>query len=785
MIINQRKRRDKLVSLKILLIRGVCIFIVFLQSCKVEIDRAPYLDSGLSIEERVEDLLGRMTLEEKAAQTQCTAAESFITENIIDTVKAKSVLVNGLGQVRDYFHADEASSVRIHNWIQRYLVEETRLGIPAIIHGEGLHGYVNNKATSFPQASALASTFNPELIDSVYSVIAREARSRGVSQLLSPVLDVVRDPRWGRFSESFGEDPYLCGEIAVHVVNAMQGKNQAIDHSEHVIATLKHFPGHGTTLGGLNCAPIVGTERELKEIFMYPFEQAVKRSGALAVMASYGEFDGIPTHTNSFLLRDILRKDWGFDGIVVSDYFAIRLLTMGWQWEFYRHFIAKDTVEAAKMAIEAGVNIEMVEQECYPALVDLVKNGEVSEELLDEMVKEVLRLKFKLGLFENPYVNEERAIEISNRIESKELALEAAKQGVVMLKNEKQCLPLTREKYSRIAVIGPNANNVNLGDYSTEDPKYFVTVREGIQKRAGEDFIVSYAEGCKITTPLQENEGQLKMDRQLIEEAVKVARQADIIILAVGADRNSDREGRDRSNVQLVGLQKELIDRITSLGKPVVLTIFGGKVYAMPSIYEQSEAVFHCWNLGQETGNGLAAVLFGDHSPGGKLTVSIPISEGHIPVYYNKKPSAYMRDYMFENNPGGFIYPFGYGLSYTSFSLSDLEIDKDAITPEENLHISVNVTNTGKYEGAEVIQLYLRDLVSSVTRPMKQLKDFKRVFLKPGETVRVELIITPEKLAFYDREMKLTVEPGDFEIMVGNSSRDEDLKKMQFTVYQN
>ncbi len=328
---NQKEKGEKLIRFNILLISGITMFIFLLQSCKTEKDGVPYLNSSLSIEERVEDLLDRMTLEEKAMQTQCTAAQSFVLESIIDTVKAKSVLVNGLGQIRDYFHADEPTSVRIHNWIQGYLVEETRLGIPAIIHGEGLHGYVNNKATSFPQASALASTFNLELIDSVYSVIAREARSRGVAQLLSPVLDVVRDPRWGRFSESFGEDPYLGGEIAVHAVNAMQGKNQAIDHPEHVIATLKHFPGHGTTTGGLNCAPIVGTERELREVFMYPFEQVVKRSGALAVMASYGEFDGIPTHTNSYLLRDVLRKDWGFNGIVVSDYFAIRLLTRGWQ----------------------------------------------------------------------------------------------------------------------------------------------------------------------------------------------------------------------------------------------------------------------------------------------------------------------------------------------------------------------------------------------------------------------------------------------------------------------
>ncbi|MFW5872559.1 MAG: glycoside hydrolase family 3 protein, partial [bacterium] len=289
-----------------------------------------YKDPKAPVEERVADLLARMTLEEKIAQVQCMEIDSLLLDDKVDMNKVAENLDEGIGQLRDYFHVNEVASVQAHNQVQKYLMEETRLGIPAIIHGEGLHGYVNDKATSFPQASAMASTFNLELIDSVYSTIAREARSRGVAHLLSPVLDVVRDPKWGRFSESFGEDPYLAGEIAVQVVNSMQGENQDIASNDHVIATLKHFPGHGTTVAGLNCAPIVATERELKEVYMYPFEQAVKRAGALAVMASYGEYDGIPTHTNPNLLKDVLRDQWGFNGIVVSDYFAIPLLTTGW-----------------------------------------------------------------------------------------------------------------------------------------------------------------------------------------------------------------------------------------------------------------------------------------------------------------------------------------------------------------------------------------------------------------------------------------------------------------------
>ncbi|MFW5872584.1 MAG: glycoside hydrolase family 3 C-terminal domain-containing protein, partial [bacterium] len=415
-------------------------------------------------------------------------------------------------------------------------------------------------------------------------------------------------------------------------------------------------------------------------------------------------------------------------------------------------------------------------------LTNLVKQGEIPEDLVDEMVSEVLTLKFRLGLFENPYADENRALEISNDPATKALALEAAKQGVIMLKNDNNTLPISSEKYKKIAVIGPNADTVNLGDYSTEDPKYFVTVLEGIEKRAGNDFEVIYSKGCNITTPLPGNELKLENDRLMIKEAVKVAKKADIIVLAIGADRNSDREGRDRSNIQLVGLQKQLIDEITALGKPVVLSIFGGKIYAMPSIYEKSSAVFNCWNLGQETGNGLAAVLFGDHSPAGKLTVSIPISEGHIPANYNKKPSSYMRDFMFEKNPGGAIYPFGFGLSYTSFDIKNIKLEKDTIQVDETVKIFAEITNIGDYDGAEVVQLYVRDMVSSVTRPMKQLKDFDRVFLKKGETAKIEFTITPEKLSFYDRNMDFKVEPGEFALMIGNSSRDEDLKEISLFV---
>jgi beta-glucosidase len=533
-------------------------------------ESAGYKDDKLTVDQRVDDLLSRMTLDEKVAQTFCLSSEWFITENEIDTVKLAKALEHGIGQLRDYFVTDDANSVRITNWVQQYLAKNTRLGIPAIFHGEGLHGYVNNYATSFPQAIALAGSWNLDLIEQVYGITAAEARSRGVQQLLSPVLDIARDPRWGRFSETFGEDPYLNGEIGVRIVKSFQGENQQLNNSKHVMATLKHFPGSGTTVGGLNVAPMVTTERDLREVFLYPFKQAVMRGGAMGVMAFYGEYDGIPVHTNTWLLRDILRKEWGFKGIVVSDYFALKLLTQGWQWEFNRHQVAKDSAEAAQLAINAGVNIEMIVVECYSALKDLVKSGKVPQSVLDGAVKEILACKFKLGLFENPYADKQHAESVSNNPVSRAVALEAAKQSIIMLKNENNLLPIKPGSIKKIAVIGPNAKDTILGDYSTKHPKYFVSVYDGIKQRAGDRFEVGYEIGCRILPPTTEYADELKKDKQRIEQAVALAKASDIIVLAVGGNIETDREGRDRSQLEMLGLQKELITRIYETGKPVV-----------------------------------------------------------------------------------------------------------------------------------------------------------------------------------------------------------------------
>lgn len=532
---------------------------------------------------------------------------------------------------------------------------------------------------------------------------------------------------------------------------------------------------------------MVSGERDYREIFLYPFKQAVQRGKAMSVMAFYGEYDGIPTHTNTHLLRDILRKEWVFKGIVVSDYFALDILGKGWIWEFNRHQVANDSVEAARLAMTAGVNVEMVFTQSYYALKDLIRSGKLSEKIIDDAVREILTCKFQLGLFENNRADAAKALAVTNNPNNIFIAFDAAKQGITMLKNRNNILPLSQTKNQKIAVIGPNATDTILGDYSTGKPIYFVSVLDGIKERAGADYEILYARGCNITPNTPEFAMKIKTDRELLKQAMAVARNADVIVLAVGGNVDTDREGRDRSDLQMLGLQNELIDSVSTLGKPVVLSLFGGKLYAIHETYKKVDATLLCWTLGQETGNAFAAILFGDANPSGKLTVSIPVSTGHLPCYYTKKPTAYGRMYYYyyyyyEEYVGSAFYPFGYGLSYTTFDIKNVKSERSTIMPNETINVTADVTNTGAVEGAEVVQMYIRDVVSSVTRPMKQLKYFKRVALKPGETQQVTFKITPEKLSFYDRNMNFIVVPGEFEVMVGNSSLDKDLKLLKFEV---
>jgi beta-glucosidase len=755
-----------------------------------------YRNPKLSVERRVKDLLSRMTLKEKIAQMLCIWQQKSSTmvdeKGRFDLQKAKSHFKDraGLGQVGRPSDAGGGRNARemaeLTNDIQKFFVENTRLGIPVVFHEECLHGHAAVDGTSFSQPIGLGATFDPELVRRLFEMTAAEARARGTHQALTPVVDVAREPRWGRVEETFGEDPYLVSRLGIAAVQGFQG-DATFQDKQHVIATLKHFAAHGQPESGTNCAPVNVSERILREVFLYPFKKALEEGGAISVMASYNEIDGVPSHANKWLLRDLLRKEWGFTGYVVSDYFAVRELCE--RPELFGNHLAEDRRQAARLAVEAGVNIELPDPDCYPYIVDLVRKGTVKEKLIDELVAPMLAWKFRLGLFEDPYVDTGVAEQIVGCEAHRELALQAARETITLLKNDGGLAPLDPHKIRTIAVIGPNADRQMLGGYSGV-PKHYTTLLQGIRDRVGTSINVLCHEGCKITIGGSWQQDEVTAsdpteDRNSIAEAVKVAQQADIVVLAIGDNEQTSRETwalnhlGDRASLDLVGRQDELIDAVAATGKPIAAILFNGRPISIRNLAAKAAAIFECWYLGQETGRALAEVLFGDFNPGGKLPITIPRSVGHIPAYYNHKPAA-RRGYLFDDATP--LYAFGFGLSYTQFAFGKPRLKKSGIGKTESTTVRVDVTNTGSRAGDEVVQMYIRDKVSSVTRPVKELKGFQRVTLAPGETKTVSLEIAPEHLAFYDIDMNYVVEPGEFEILVGNSSRDQDLQRVLLRV---
>ncbi len=764
---------------------------------KAALENARYKNSNLPIADRVADLLSRMTLEEKAAQMvgvwQGKSTTLVDETGNFDLEKAKAHYKDGhgLGQVGRPSDAGGGKNAReqaeLTNAIQKFFIENSRLGIPVIFHEECLHGQAAPEGTSFPQPIGLGATFDPDLVRRLFAMTAEEARLRGTHQALTPVVDVAREPRWGRVEETYGEDPYLVSRLGIAAVQGFQGDG-TFKNKTSIIATLKHFAAHGQPESGTNCAPVNVSERVLRETFLFPFKKAIQKGGAMSVMASYNEIDGVPSHANRWLLRKILREEWGFKGFVVSDYYAIRELHVRADFGLGNH-VAKDGKEAALLAACAGVNIELPEPDCYKHLVELVREGRLEESVLDELVAAMLTYKFKLGLFDDPYVDPDTAERIVGSTANQQLALQAARETITLLKNDHGTAPLDIKKIKTLAVIGPNADRELLGGYSGK-PKHISTVLEGIRARVGNSVKVLYHEGCKITIggSWQQDEvvpSDPEEDRQSIAEAVKVAQQADVIVLAIGGNEQTSREAwalnhlGDRADLDLVGLQNELVNAVAALGKPVIAFLFNGRPLAVRNLVEKAPVIFECWYLGQETGQAVAEVLFGDTNPGGKLPITIPRSVGHIPAYYNYKPFA-RRGYLFESVKP--LFAFGFGLSYTQFKFGQPRLEKSIIRANESTRVFIEVTNVGRVSGDEVVQMYIRDRVSSVTRPVKELKGFQRITLAPGETKTVALDITPEHLAFYDIDMNYVVEPGEFEIMVGNSSRDEDLQKTMLIV---
>lgn len=743
-------------------------------------DTLPYKSPELSSMERAKDLLNRLSLEEKACQLMAVwdgIPFPFDTAFLKDTIKFRSVFGNGVNSVQPSF-TDLKTTIEIRNAIQKFLLEKTRWGIPAIFVDEGQHGLMRPDATSFPQAIGLACSWDPLLFQKVYATVAHEMRSRGTHHVLSPVIDVCRDPRWGRVEETYGEDPYLNGVLGIAAVRGFQGTSTGQIGPENVAATLKHLAGHGQPEGGINQAPANYSLRVLREFHLPPFKMNIDSAHPVAVMPSYNEVDGVPSHINRWLFQDILRKEWGYKGMVVSDYFGIDQL-------FEKQFVVASKEEAAEKAFNAGVQCEFPMSNYYHALPALVKNGKINQAEIDSAVFKVLALKFALGIFDNPYIDFKQAEVVSKSEASAALALQAAQEAIVLLKNEGDLLPLSTTKYKKIAVVGPCAKDIYFGGYSGE-PYQKVSLLDGIKAKVKGKAEVLFAQGCKLTTTTSNSFYNWKRDSievapreenlKLIAEAAETAKNADVIILAIGENDLLCREAwaknhiGDNLTLDLFGEQQDLVNAMVALSKPVVVYLMNGRPLSINSVVKNVPAIIEGWYMGQATGTAAANIIFGDVNPSGKLTITFPKSAGQLPMYYNHKPSAQYHNYISGDVKP--LFPFGYGLSYTTFSYSKPRLSNTTIKTDGKVKVMVDITNSGKMKGDEIIQLYIRDKVSSVTRPVKELKDFRRISLAPGQTKTVEFSIDKSKLLFWDIHMNYTVEPGEFDIMVGNSSEN-------------
>jgi beta-glucosidase len=723
----------------------------------------PYKNPDLNIEDRVNDLISRMMSEEKAHQL----ASFFPNANV-------------------------------------------RLGIPHMQAGEALHGICLPEATSFPMAIALASTWDPTLIENMATIIAKEARALGVHHVYSPMLGVARDPRWGRTEESYGEDPYLVSRIGAAFIKGLQGSGEKRFDENHVIATAKHFIADGEPIAGLNGSAFDVSERMLHEIHLPPFKAAVEEARVGSIMPAHHSLNGIPCHANKFIMNDILRNTYGFDGLVVCDNNDIFNLM-----EFMR--IAKTWAEAARLSLEAGIDSELAWERpwdtgrAYGApLLEAVENGAIPAGLLDRATKNVLRAKFKLGLFDDgsevidwqdyelsgekgkkgyqvvtysdsirgrdlggDYFNtldrltnpRENFGTVLNDPAHDKMALEVARKAIILLKNENDTLPLDRAKLKRIAVIGPNADEELLGGYSTPKPRYFVSVLDGIRTHVGDDTKVLYAEGVSIEDFEREEN---------IAEAVSIAQRSDVAVVVVGGNEITCKENEDRDDLELVGKQQELVEAIHATGTPVVVLLLHGRPLAIPWIKEHVPAILDGWYLGQETGNAAADVLFGDVNPGGKLPMTFPRNVGQVPIYYNIMPPG--RPGRYFQSKAEPLWPFGHGLSYTTFSYSGLQMHATSST---SANVSFLLQNAGDRTGDEVVQLYIRDEYASVARPVMELKRFQRITLGPGETGTMIFKLDKDAFAFYDEKTDdWIVEPGEFTIMIGSSSSDIRISKI-------
>jgi beta-glucosidase len=752
-----------------------------------------YLNPALSNWERADHLLAEMTLEEKIAQLAGIWTSDLIDENQrFVQEKAASMIPHGTGHVTRIGAVSmlpPEQSAELANVIQRYLVEGTRLGIPAIVHEESCAGYTAKGATSFPQAIGQAATWEPELVAQAATVIRQQMRAVGAHHTLAPVLDVARDPRWGRLEETYGEDPFLISTIANAYINGIQGT----DWHQGIVATAKHFIGYGFSEGGLNWAPAYIPERLRREIYLTPFAAAIKEAKVGSVMNAYQELDGIPAGSDKALMVDLLRGELGFDSVVVADYFTINMFV-----EY--HHIAANKAEAAKYGLEAGIDVELPAADCYgKPLLDALSRGDIDIALVDASVRRILEMKVRLGLFENPYVDTGAILNLYGRTEQNDLTRTLAEKSIVLLKND-GVLPLSSQLRS-IAVIGPSADSARLmqGDYHypshmegitsaneanmeapapaekrrvvnwEEHRPPTTTVLAGVRQLVSSETTVHYAKGCDITGS----------DTSGFAEAIEAARQSEVAVVVVGdisglGKGSTSGEAIDRATLELPGVQQQLIEAIAQTGVRTVVVLMNGRPPALTSLIDQIPAILEAWLPAEEGGSAIANVLFGEVNPGGKLPVSFPRHVGQVPVYYNHKPSGQRSHWHGEyadmsTRP---LFAFGHGLSYTEFSYSDLQVTPTEVDADDTVSIRLTITNSGDRAGDEVVQLYVGDPVASVTRPVKALKGFKRVHLEAGASKTLNFHLPVAHLAFYDREMRYVVEPGVINVLVGSSSDD-------------
>jgi beta-glucosidase len=739
----------------------LAIFTLIFQTCgqKSAISQ-DYKNANLSIDERVEALLPLLSLEEKVAQMRIFHANIGVEADENGTLKLSEKVVEKLkigisGIKNPGEHLDPVAAAKLNNELQKYIIDHNRWGIPALFVTESYNGVDATGSTKFGRPLTSAASFNLGLVNRVWDVIGKEARLRGMHMCHSPEADVVRDPRFGRMSEAFGEDTFLTTQMVKNAIIGVQGNYEGLGNGTHIGAVAKHFAGYGQVLGGSNFAAIEISPRTLIDEIYPPFETAIKEARTLGIMASHGDLNGIASHGNAALLTGVLRDEWGFDGYVVSDSNDIARL-------YYFMKVAESPEAAAQMGLEAGIDIDLYAEDSYAYLPEMVKKNPELEKLIDRSVKRVLRTKFILGLFDNPYINMEEVQKGVRAESSLELAKEADLESIILLKNEKNTLPLTKNKSIKIALLGPLLKE---------------NTKAMFEAVAGKNVNFVSEKGFQLTDEKGGAPKLLARDPKSIVNMVNIAKNADVSILFLGGDEFTSKEAYfsnstlgDRATIDPVGAQDELVEKIKALGKPVIVVLKHRRTLSINIIAEQADAILDTWDLSEFGDESTAKIIFGDVSPSGKLPVTVPRSIGQMPFHYSMKEINFKKGYLFlEDGP---IYPFGFGLSYTTFKYADIKLSKTEITANTEIEATVKITNIGKVKAKEVVQMYIKDEIGSVTRPDKELKGFDKIELNPGESKIVTFKITPKMLEFTGIKMDKILEAGNYSVMIGASSRD-------------